>query len=90
MITAKLIKNGRKFSGRAFVIHDGNNIYLQSYDTIVLTMKNGELTRNWKGYSQTTARHIGMFLDMYKPEWRREKGSKTTREWYENLPYAKA
>lgn len=85
-----LIKGNHRFTGRAFVIDDGDTKYLQSYDTIVLTMKDGELTRNWLGYSQTTARHIGMFLDMYKPEWRREKGSKTTRAYYEALPYAKA
>lgn len=49
------------FYKKAKVIKYNNAIYLQSYNTIVAKIENGEVIVNgW--YSQTTARHINEFL----------------------------
>lgn len=49
------------FYKKAKVIEHNGIIYLQSYQTIVAKIENGEVyVRGW--YSQTTARHINEFL----------------------------
>ena len=51
-------------NNRALVIDTENIIYLQSYDTIVLTYdwKNHKIKKIWDGYSKTTLKHINIFL----------------------------
>ena len=49
------------FYKKAHTIEYNGALYLQSYDTIVAKIENGEAVVNgW--YSQTTARHINEFL----------------------------
>ena len=51
-------------NNRAITIHNGNYIYLQSYDTIILSVnvKSGKLRKYWNDYSVTTMKHINDFL----------------------------
>lgn len=62
--------NGRKsFYGKARVIIDGETQYLQSYNTIVASIKGGELFRHWSGWSVTTGNHLRAFAGINKKEW---------------------
>ena len=65
-------------NNRAITIHNGNYIYLQSYDTIILSVnvKSGKLRKYWNDYSVTTIKHINDFLQIFadgqkfnKKEW---------------------
>ena len=64
----------KSFYGKAIVITVDNNIFLQSYDTIVCGFVNGEFERYWNNYSATTMKHINDFLRMC-----------TTAETYKNI-----
>lgn len=58
--------NRKSFYGKAQVIEqDNGNIELQSYDTIVARIRNGNFERLWDGYSATTMNHINSFLDTF-------------------------
>lgn len=54
-------------NNRAIIIDDNDNIYLQSYDTIVLILekKNKKIVKKWDGYSVTTLKHINEFLKAF-------------------------
>lgn len=54
-------------NNRAIIIDDNDNIYLQSYDTIVLILekKNKKIVKKWDGYSVTTLKHINEFLKVF-------------------------
>lgn len=64
-------------NNRAVTIETDDNIYLQSYDTIVcyIVKKSGEFFRMWGGYSVTTMKHINTFRESHgltklsKKEW---------------------
>lgn len=64
-------------NNRAVVIKDGNTVYLQSYDTIVLSVdiSTGTINKLWSGYTNTTLKHVNAFLKAYngmtfsKKEW---------------------
>ena len=63
---AELCPNdGRKsFYHKAVVIERENgDRELQSYNTIVCRVHNGNFERLWNGYSATTMRHVNSFLD---------------------------
>ena len=51
-------------NNRAVVIKDGNTVYLQSYDTIVLSVDilTGTIKKLWDGYTATTLKHVNAFL----------------------------
>ena len=51
-------------NNRAVVIKDGNTVYLQSYDTIVLSVDilTGTIKKMWDGYTATTLKHVNAFL----------------------------
>ena len=51
-------------NNRAVVIKDGNTVYLQSYDTIVLSVDilTGKIKKLWDGYTATTLKHVNAFL----------------------------
>ena len=51
-------------NNRALVIKDGNTVYLQSYDTIVLSVDilTGTIEKLWNGYTATTLKHVNAFL----------------------------
>jgi len=51
----------KSFYKKAHVIHDGANMKLQSYNTIVAEIKDGEAVI-YGFYSATTIRHIKDFL----------------------------
>lgn len=58
--------NRKSFYGKAQVIEqDNGDIELQSYDTIVARIRNGNFERLWDGYSATTMNHINSFLDTF-------------------------
>lgn len=58
--------NRKSFYGKARVIEqDNGDIELQSYDTIVARIRNGNFERLWDGYSATTMNHINSFLDTF-------------------------
>jgi len=63
MTETKLIPmNEKSFYGKAYVITDGNQISLRSYNTIVAVYNLGTQTLKINGYySMTTARHINAF-----------------------------
>ena len=59
--------NRKSFYGKAKVIEqDSGTIELQSYNTIVARIRNGNFERLWSGYSMTTMNHINSFLDAYR------------------------
>lgn len=52
--------------GKAQVIEASGVKYLKSYNTIVASIdKNGNLFRNWDGYSKTTMEHVYSFMSHY-------------------------
>lgn len=53
--------NRKSFYGKAVVIHDGDDLYLKSYDTVVCGIVCGVFCRYWNSYSATTMRHINEF-----------------------------
>ena len=56
----------KSYYRKAFVLQDeSGNIFLQSYDTIVCGIVNGEFVRYWDGYSVTTMKHINDFCNLY-------------------------
>lgn len=57
----------KSFYGKAHVIDHGNGtLELQSYNTIVARIENGEVKQADIGvYSQTTNRHIREFIKQY-------------------------
>jgi hypothetical protein len=65
-------------NNRAVVISDGNTVYLQSYDTLILASDklSGDTVKLWDGYSVTTMKHINEYLRLHagrpglsKREW---------------------
>lgn len=63
-------------NNRAVTIDDGTKIYLQSYDTLILSVDTltGEIKKLWDGYTVTTLKHINEFLKPFgfrfnKKEW---------------------
>ena len=56
----------KSFYGKAHVIElDNGVIQLQSYNTIVGEIRNGEYVQLWDGKSQTTTRHIKEFKKQF-------------------------
>lgn len=72
--------NGRKsFYGKAKVIENNGENFLQSYNTIVCKVdKNGKFVKMWDGYSATTMSHINSFTDLFNINGHGKK-------WYESL-----
>lgn len=72
--------NGRKsFYGKAKVIENNGENFLQSYNTIVCKVdKNGKFVKMWDGYSATTMAHINSFIDLFNI-------SGGGKKWYESL-----
>ena len=63
-------------NNRALIIDDGTTLFLQSYDTLILSVDTftGEIKKLWDGYSVTTLKHINEFLKPFgfrfnKKEW---------------------
>lgn len=56
----------KSYYRKAFVLQAENgNVFLQSYDTIVCGIVNGEFVRYWDSYSVTTMNHINDFRRLY-------------------------
>lgn len=55
-------KNKKGYYGKAVVIETESGVYLQSYNTIVCGIVEGEIVSYWPGYSATTMQHINDFL----------------------------
>lgn len=69
-------------NNRAVTIDDGTKIYLQSYDTLILSVDTftGEVKKLWDGYTVTTLKHINTFLagfglNFNKKTWLNFKGT---------------
>lgn len=76
-----------RIDGKKEILKDSNNralkittpdaVYLQSYDTLILEVKNGVIKKLWFDYSVTTLKHINTFMEVYtgsintfnKKEW---------------------
>ena len=60
-------------SNRAIIIETDEDIYLQSYDTLILkkNKETGDIKKLWSGYTKTTLKHIIEFLGTHisKAEW---------------------
>lgn len=68
-------------NNRAITIATDNEIFLQSYDTIILSLNTntGEIKKLWDGFSTTTLKHINEFLSAFglsfnKKSWLAFKG----------------
>lgn len=65
----------KSYYKKAYVLKDGNNLYLQSYNTIVCGLVEGKFVRYWDGYSLTTMNHVNDFRMQHglnrlcKKEW---------------------
>jgi len=55
----------KSFYGKAQVIYSGDDLFLQSYDTIVCGIVAGKFEKYWPGYSATTMRHINSFINSF-------------------------
>lgn len=51
----------KSYYKKAYVLKDGNNLFLRSYNTIVCGIVNGKFLRYWDGYSSTTMKHVNDF-----------------------------
>lgn len=51
----------KSYYKKAYVLKDGENLYLRSYNTIVCGIVNGKFIRYWDGYSSTTMKHVNDF-----------------------------
>lgn len=51
----------KSYYKKAYVLKDGENLYLQSYNTIVCGLVEGKFVRYWDGYSLTTMNHVNDF-----------------------------
>jgi len=60
-------------NNRAVTIETEKEIFLQSYDTLILVKDKatGEVKKLWNGYSKTTLKHINTFLgaNLNKKQW---------------------
>ena len=51
----------KSYYKKAYALKDGENLYLQSYNTIVCGLVKGKFVRYWDGYSLTTINHVNDF-----------------------------
>lgn len=60
------IGSEKSFNGKAIVVEEKGEKFLQSYDTIVCKIdQNGNFNKLWNGYSLTTMRHINAFIEKF-------------------------
>lgn len=68
-------KGGYRISDRAIVVNNGHGYDLISYYTTVCSIYNGTFYKLWEGFSNTTMKHINVFLannmlsTMSKKDW---------------------
>ena len=69
-------------NNRALIIDDGTTLFLQSYDTLILSVDTftGEIKKLWDGYSVTTLKHVNEFLQGFglsfnKKSWQEFDGT---------------
>ena len=60
---------------RAIIIDTNKKEYLQSYDTLIIEIdkETGEAKKLWDGYSATTMKHIGSYLQGKGSKWLSKK-----------------
>lgn len=62
-------------NNRAVTITTDKGVFLQSYDTTILKIEGGKITKFWNNYTVTTMKHINTFLvnrgfkALSKKEW---------------------
>lgn len=70
----------KSYYGKALIKYaDNGTIILQSYDTDVCKIENGNLIRLWGGYSATTMKHINDFINQFNIIGGGKK-------WWDSLP----
>lgn len=66
-------------NNRAITIETDKDVYLQSYDTLILrkNKKTGKIDKLWDEYTKTTLKHINEFLgtNMGKAQWLAYEGN---------------
>lgn len=64
-------QNQKSFYNKAYIkIDEDGTEFLYSYNTLILSRDiNGNYTRYWDGWSQTTGRHIKAFSGLNKKEY---------------------
>ena len=69
-------------NNRAILIYSGDDVYLQSYDTLILQYnpKTGALKKLWNDYSVTTLKHINAFMTVINKPGFNKKGWLDFRE----------
>lgn len=72
--------DGRKsFYGKCYVKGCPGYYALFSYGTLILEYVNGEIIRQWGGYSATTMRHVNAFMRFLGYDYGGKK-------WWDSLP----
>jgi len=74
MRVTQLINRKGNPAANQFVINDGNKTIFQSYETKIAEIENNKITidTNAMGYSNTTSKHLYIFLDMNRKEIERD------------------
>lgn len=81
----------KSFYKKAYVLEDEKgSLFLQSYDTIVCGIINGNFKRFWDGYSKTTITHVNDFRNaynmktLYKKDWESLSVENDTVSYYDH------
>ena len=63
-------RSGRTVSNQFDIVDDNDNIYFQSYDTVIVAIKNGKtyLDVNSWDYSRTTGKYRTILIKYYYPK----------------------
>ncbi len=72
--------NRKSFYGKAHAEINGDTITLISYNTRVLRIQGGKITRLWHGWSATTQRHINAFLATFAD-------GQSGKAFFESIPF---
>ena len=80
----------KSFYGKAQVIYSGNDIFLQSYNTIVCGIVNDQFERYWPGYSCTTMRHINSFIIAFSHKAVNVTCESGGKKWWQSLQVKEA
>ena len=72
----------KSYYGKAVVLkQDNGDLWLKSYNTVVIKIVNGQPVRIWTDYSDTTMRHVREFMrQFYYADYNYPK------KWWNELP----
>ena len=55
---------------KQIIFNDGTRVLI-SYETVVASVKDGNMYRHWNDWSATTGKHLNEFMGVYKKEWKK-------------------